>query len=158
MSTFKQINLNKVKRYSIQKRKHKVSLKNLLYFNPNYQLDKNKLSKKFQDLARLIKQARAKSKPIIFGMGGHVIKTGMGPLIVKLIENKFITCLSGNGAVAIHDFELAAFGKTSEYVENNLPKGKFGFVVETNKIFHKALKIGSEQKLGLGESLGKYVK
>jgi len=151
MSIFKQISLNQVKRYSIRNREHKVSLKNLVFFNEKYRL--KKLNKEFQELINLIKKARENQKTIVFGMGGHVIKTGMGPLLIKLLENNFITCLAGNGAVAIHDFELAAFGNTSEYVENNLTKGRFGFVKETAQLFFKALK----PNLGLGESLGRFM-
>ncbi|MFH1392446.1 MAG: hypothetical protein ABIG90_02065 [bacterium] len=151
MSIFKQINLNQVKRYSVRNRKHKVSVKDLVFFNEKYR--PKKLNKEFQELINLIKKARENKKAIVFGMGGHVIKTGMGPLLIKLLENNFITCSAGNGAVAIHDFELSAFGKTSEYVENNLPKGRFGFVKETAQLFFKALK----PNLGLGESLGKFM-
>lgn len=156
-SIFKEINLSKVKRYSIKKRKHKVSVKDLVYFNPEFKLDKRKISKGMKEFIELVRQAKTKSKSIIFGLGGHVIKTGMSPLLIKLIGQKFISCLAGNGSVAIHDFELAAFGRTSEYVENNLLKGKFGLVRETGKLFHTALELGFRRKLGFGESLGKYM-
>ncbi|MAG44552.1 hypothetical protein CL633_01550 [bacterium] len=156
-SIFKQINLNKIKRYSIKNRKHKVSLKDLVYFDDECKPDQRKISRNMKEFASLIKQARENLRAIVFGLGGHVIKTGMSPLLIELIRRGFITCIAGNGSVAIHDFELSAFGRTSEYVEDNLLKGKFGMVQETGKLFHQALKFGFKNKLGFGEALGRYM-
>ena len=78
-----------------------------------------------------IQQARRNSRTILWGIGGHVIKTGLGPLIVDLIRRGFVSGIAMNGAALIHDFEIALSGQTSEDVEAGLNEGKFGMATET---------------------------
>ncbi len=73
-----------------------------------------------------IAAARAKQKPIIWGMGGHVIKCGMAPVLIDLMRRGYATAFAMNGSAAIHDFEIALAGATSEDVEAVLPDGRFG--------------------------------
>ena len=95
-------------------------------------------------------------KPVILFTGAHLIKNGLGPLLVDLVERGAVTLVAGNGATAIHDFELALVGETSENVPAGLDKGQFGMAYEFAYI-NLALSVGNQQKLGYGESLGRMI-
>jgi hypothetical protein len=95
--------------------------------------------------------ARAKHKPIIWGMGGHVVKCGLAPILIDLMHRGFATAFAMNGSASIHDFEIALVGETSEDVEAVLPDGRFGSAEETGRGWNAALESGT----GLGESLGR---
>jgi len=97
-----------------------------------------------------IAAARAKQKPIIWGMGGHVIKCGMAPVLIDLMRRGYATAFAMNGSAAIHDFEIALAGATSEDVEAVLPDGRFGAAEETGREWNAALRPG----VGAGEALG----
>jgi deoxyhypusine synthase len=94
---------------------------------------------------------------VVAALGGHVIKTGCGPFLVDWIERGVITALVMNGSAAIHDFELAFAGKTSEDVGQQLPAGQFGMARETADAFAIASQHGSVNDVGLGTALGRYV-
>ncbi|GIW81142.1 MAG: hypothetical protein KatS3mg105_2949 [Gemmatales bacterium] len=94
---------------------------------------------------------------IAAGIGGHVIKTGCAPYLIDWIERGVLSCIAMNGSAAIHDYELAVGGKTSEDVAVQLPAGKFGMVRETADAFALASRVGSENELGLGWALGKHL-
>jgi hypothetical protein len=94
--------------------------------------------------------ARMKRKPVIWGMGGHVIKCGLAPVLIDLMRRGFATAFAMNGSAAIHDFEIALAGQTSEDVEAVLPDGRFGAAEETGREWNTALTPGA----GAGEALG----
>jgi hypothetical protein len=96
-------------------------------------------------------------RTVVAAVGGHVIKTGCGPYLIDWIQRGLLRALVLNGAAAIHDFELAAAGKTSEDVAASLPSGQFGMVRETADAFAVAARAGAENELGLGWALGKYL-
>ena len=98
-----------------------------------------------------IAAAREKRRAIIWGLGGHVIKCGLAPVLIDLMRRGYATAFAMNGAAAIHDFEIALAGHTSEDVEAVLPDGRFGSAEETGREMAPAITPG----LGLGESLGK---
>jgi hypothetical protein len=91
---------------------------------------------------------------VIFGLGGHVAKVGVAPLIVDLLERGAITAVAVNGAFAIHDVEIALIGRTSERVEDVLPDGSFGMARETGEIFAAASRDAARSRTGLGRRLG----
>ncbi len=95
---------------------------------------------------------------IIVQIGGHVIKTGLGPLLLHLMKQGAITHLAMNSAASIHDFELAAFGGTSEDVAAGLRDGTFGMAEETGAEINAAINAGAGRDWGLGEALGRYLK
>jgi hypothetical protein len=109
----------------------------------------------FRNLIRAILYARSSDKPIVWGLGGHVIKVGLGPVINDLMEHGFVTGVAMNGAAAIHDFEVALRGATSEEVEEGLGSGKFGMARETPEYIHSA--IHGAEGVGLGERLGQSI-
>jgi hypothetical protein len=92
--------------------------------------------------------------PVIFGAGAHLVKAGVGPLLIALAERGLVTCLAVNGAFAIHDLELAHFGKTSEDVAAQLPLGRFGMAGETAALVNGAYSRAAREGLGAGEALG----
>lgn len=99
-----------------------------------------------------IVQARELGKPVIWGMGGHVIKCGLAPVLLDLMQRGFITAFAMNGSTSIHDFEIAICGATSEDVEAVLPDGSFGSAEETGRWMNEAIRAANEK--GMGECLG----
>lgn len=97
-----------------------------------------------------IATARERDKPVIWGMGGHVIKCGLAPVLIDLMNRGFATGFAMNGSASIHDFEIALCGQTSEDVEAVLPDGRFGAAEETGREWNAALESG----VGAGEALG----
>lgn len=96
--------------------------------------------------------ARAR-RGVVLLVGGHVVKVGLGPLVNAWLERGLVTHLALNGAAAIHDFELAAFGGTSEDVESGLADGSFGMAEETGARMNAAIKAAAEAGQGMGEGL-----
>jgi len=104
-------------------------------------------------------QSRKKGKPFIVMMGAHVVKVGLAPLLIDLINQGVITCIAMNSAAAIHDVETAKWGKTSEDVETNLEDGTFGMSKETGEFINGVLnKDYRKDECGYGEALGKALK
>ncbi len=109
----------------------------------------------FRDLVDAIANSRAASKPIIWGLGGHVIKCGLAPVLLDLMRRGYISAFAMNGSAAIHDFEIAIAGATSEDVEAVLPDGSFGAAEETGREMNRAIIAGAKDSLGIGEALGR---
>jgi hypothetical protein len=105
----------------------------------------------FRAVVDALSLAREKRRAIIWGLGGHVIKCGLGPVLIDLMRRGYATTFAVNGAAAIHDFEIALAGHTSEDVEAVLPDGRFGAAEETGREMARAI----VPDLGLGESYGK---
>jgi hypothetical protein len=108
-----------------------------------------------RDLAAQIRRARELRKPIIWGIGGHVIKTGLAPIITDLMRRGYVSAIAGNGSVLVHDLEIALVGSTSEDVDATLGAGAFGAAEETGKLLNEAATEGARDRLGLGEALGR---
>src|ERR1700722_16888062 len=104
-----------------------------------------------------IQLAKRQRRPILWGMGGHVIKTGLGPLIVDLMRRGFVSGIAMNGAALIHDFEIALSGQTSEDVEAGLNQGKFGMATETGLFLNQIAGTAAFSGIGYGESAGKFL-
>jgi hypothetical protein len=102
-------------------------------------------------------QARSEGKAILWGLGGHVIKTGLAPILIDLMDRGLITGVALNGSGIIHDFEIALIGSTSEDVEVQLEQGAFGMAEETGQGINQAINDGVAEGLGIGESLGRYL-
>jgi len=102
-----------------------------------------------------IVEAKAKGRAIIWGFGGHVIKTGLAPILIDLMRRGFVTALATNGSGIIHDFEIALAGWTSEDVDSALGSGAFGMAEETGRLLNEAIKCGAADVLGIGESVGR---
>src|SRR5438132_207428 len=107
-----------------------------------------------RDLAARMRRARELHKPIIWGIGGHVIKTGLAPIIIDLMNRGFVTAIAGNGSVLIHDAEIAMVGSTSEDVDATLGEGVFGGADETGKLLNSAARNGEADGDVCGEGRG----
>ena len=99
-------------------------------------------------------EARRRGKPVILGLGAHVIKVGLSPILVDLLGRGLVTAVATNGAGAVHDFELATAGFTSEDVEAQLAGGEFGMAEETGRVINEAVVEGVRRGLGFGRALG----
>jgi hypothetical protein len=102
----------------------------------------------------IVAAARAK-KGVIVMLGGHIVKTGLAPVIVDLMKRRVITHVAMNGSAAIHDYEMARFGATSEDVAAGLRDGTFGMAEETGREMNTAFVDGMRDSIGMGETLGR---
>jgi hypothetical protein len=100
-------------------------------------------------------RAALADRPVLVMVGGHVVKTGCGPLLIQLMEKGAVTALAMNGAAAIHDYEAARFGSTSEDVEAGLGSGSFGMAAETSAEMNAITVEAAREEQGMGEALGR---
>ena len=107
----------------------------------------------FKAIVEAIRAARAGDRGIIWGFGAHVLKTGLGPILIDLMERGFVSAIATNGAGIIHDFELALSGSTSEDVDEALGPGRFGMAEETGELLNAAINDGVARGLGLGQAV-----
>ena len=117
------------------------------------QLAANDVRRVTQHLCRAYHNGRT----VAVGLGGHVVKTGCAPYLIDWIRRGVIKAVAMNGSAAIHDFELALAGKTSENVQTQLPKGEFGMARDTADAFAVAARNGAESDIGLGWALGRHI-
>ena len=96
-------------------------------------------------------------RPVILMMGAHVIKCGLNPIVIDLLKRNIVNAIAFNGAGAIHDFELAMIGATSEDVQHGLDDGTFGMIDETGRLMNAALAAGVKQGIGAGRALGEAI-
>ncbi|HEX7174058.1 MAG TPA: hypothetical protein VF240_02075 [Pyrinomonadaceae bacterium] len=108
-----------------------------------------------RQIAAQVRRARELGKPIVWGLGGHVIKTGLAPLLIDLMRRGYVSAVAANGSVLVHDAEIALVGSTSEDVDSTLGAGAFGGADETGKLLNSAARDGARDQLGLGEALGR---
>ncbi|HYL85147.1 MAG TPA: hypothetical protein VE263_13000 [Candidatus Angelobacter sp.] len=113
-----------------------------------------------EDLRRLlgaIHAARKQGAAILWGLGGHVIKVGLGSLLIDLMKRGFVSGIAMNGAALIHDFEIALAGNTSEDVEAGLGEGQFGMAEETGQYLNEIAKLAQRIRIGYGEAAGQFL-
>jgi hypothetical protein len=162
---YEEFDLSGVKRYPLRSRPSKVSL---AQFATPYKagtgvdgliksLPALLAAKDFKDVVQAIVTAKRDGKAIIWGLGAHVLKTGLSPVIVDLMERGYVSAIATNGAGIIHDFEIALSGGTSEDVDATLGPGTFGMAEETGTELNRAINEGVAAGLGLGQSVGKYL-
>jgi len=109
----------------------------------------------FRAAVDAVADARRRGRALLWGLGGHVIKCGLAPVLIDLMRRGYVTAFALNGSAAIHDFEIALAGHTSEDVESVLPDGRFGSAEETGREMNRAISSGDRDGLGMGESLGR---
>lgn len=107
-----------------------------------------------RSVASAVAGAAQAGRGVLWMLGGHTIKTGLAPLFIRMMDRGAAGFFAGNGSVAIHDYEIARWGATSEDVEVGLVDGTFGMVEETGREMNEALKAGAARGMGFGESLG----
>jgi hypothetical protein len=104
-----------------------------------------------------IHRARKERRAILWGIGGHVIKVGLGPVLIDLMRRGFVSGIAINGAALIHDFEIALVGNTSEDVEAALGTGQFGMAAETGDYLNQIAKVAERTRVGYGEATGQFL-
>ena len=112
----------------------------------------------FKEVVRAIRTAARDGRGVLWGIGAHVLKTGLSPVLIDLMERGFISGLAMNGAGVIHDFELALGGATSEEVDEALGPGRFGMADETGRHLNAAINEGVARGLGLGQSVAAWLR
>jgi hypothetical protein len=165
LSKYKRIEIKRVKTIPFDNRDTKVDISNFSKAHiPGDTFGKFLLSLpnflKVNDLRELVQhmvKAKDNNNAIIWMMGAHPLKVGLAPIITDLVELGFVSHLALNGAGAIHDLELAFFGRTSEDVAANLTDGKFGMIEETPLKLFQAVDTAFQNHLGLGEGIGTYI-
>jgi hypothetical protein len=113
-----------------------------------------------EDLRRVVRaivDARARAAGVVWGIGAHVIKTGVSPVLTDLMVRGYVSALAMNGAGVIHDFEIALAGRTSEDVDEALGPGRFGMADETGRVLNQVIKDGAARQQGLGQAVGAYL-
>jgi hypothetical protein len=159
----KPLDLKGVKTYTLASRPSKVKLEDF-----GKVLSKDSTTKEFLDslprvlavqslrkLVTRVLKARDLGKPIIWGLGGHVIKTGLAPILIDLMDHQLVSGIAVNGSVLVHDAEIAMVGSTSEDVDATLAEGFFGGAEETGALLNKAAVEGEQAGIGLGEALAR---
>jgi len=111
----------------------------------------------FPELVGRLAASHRNNRPIVVGMGAHVIKVGLNPILIDLMERGIISAIALNGAGIVHDTEIAMAGRTSEEVGDVLGSGAFGAAKETGEVVNAGINLGAEKGLGLGEALGEYL-
>lgn len=165
MKKYRPASLKSIKSYSLCSRKSKValdsfasaperggSLRQFLERLPDVLAVRD-----FRSVVEAVLSARRRGRPVILGMGAHPVKLGLAPVIIEMIEKNLITAIATNGACAIHDFEIALAGHTSEDVSAELCTGKFGMAQETGKGLNRAVREGIKRGRGMGAAIGEYI-
>jgi hypothetical protein len=111
----------------------------------------------FKAVIGAMQRAHADGRGMLWGLGAHVVKTGLGPVLNDLMDRGFVSAIATNGAGAIHDFELALTGATSEEVDETLGPGRFGLAAETGTLMNRAINQGIDAGLGIGQSIGRWL-
>ena len=111
----------------------------------------------FKTVVRAIADAKRTDAGVVWGIGAHVIKTGLGPVLIDLMERGFVSAIATNGAAIIHDFEVALVGATSEDVDEALGPGRFGMAAETGRLLNAAITEGVGTGLGIGQAVTRLV-
>lgn len=159
------INVTDLKTYPLKKRHSKVRVSDFAKpwrkggsFSQFYRGLPDILAvKTLRAVAKTIAQAHRKGRPVVAGIGAHVVKVGLTPILVNLMEGGIITAIAMNGACIIHDFELALMGHTSEEVDAEIDEGRFGMAEETGRILNEAIVQGHRNRQGMGEAVGHYI-
>ena len=159
------IDFSGIRTYPLKSRKSKVSIKE--FGRPFKGKDRITpfidslpdilAAKDLKAVIAAVVNAYKRKRPIIVGMGAHLTKVGLNPILIDLMERGVISALAVNGAVIIHDFELAMAGKTSEDVDEQLGSGAFGMAEETGRYLNEAIIKGVQQGRGIGESVGRWI-
>lgn len=163
--TFREIDLSRVRTYPLAARRSKVdaqalgrplpagaSVGDLLASLPDVLA-----ARELREVANELAQRIRAGKLVLLGMGAHPIKVGLSPLIVDLLERKWLGGLMMNGAGIVHDFELALAGQTSEEVAEQLADGSFGMAQDTGRFLNEAAREGAAAGIGLGEAVGRKI-
>ena len=159
------LDLHRVKLTSLKRKRHRVDktlfarpwIKNGTLHDFLDTLPNVLAGKELREVVDRITEAVRGKRMVLLGMGAHPIKVGLNPILIDWMEKGVLKGLSMNGAGLIHDVEVAMVGHTSEEVDEDLSKGTFGMVRETQETINRAIQKGVDEGLGIGESLGRKI-
>jgi hypothetical protein len=154
-----------VRTYPLASRKSKVSVRDFALIPKTLggfsafldSLPRILAAEDLRQLLEAVHRAKKQKKAVLWGIGGHVIKVGLGPLLIDLMKRGFVSGIAMNGAAMIHDFEIALAGNTSEDVEAGLGEGQFGMAQETGAGINEIAKLAHRIRIGFGEAAGQYL-
>ena len=156
--------LGGVRTYPLSSRKSKVTVRDFAKPLPSgavqrYMdaLPKILAAQDFRALVAAINAARSRKRATLWGIGGHVIKVGLAPVLIDLMDRGYVTGVAMNGAALIHDFEIALCGNTSEDVQAAIGEGQFGMAEETGSGINEIAKLAQRLRIGYGEAAGQYL-
>jgi hypothetical protein len=163
--TYKPVDLSGIKSYSLDRRISKVDAasfaqpwkKNMTLRAFLDSLSDILAGRDLRNVIAALHSAHQNDKTVILGMGAHVIKVGLNPIIIDLMERGLISCVAMNGAGIIHDLEIAMTGQTSEDVASALDDGTFGMASDTVIFLSAAIADTADEKLGLGQAVGRAI-
>ena len=112
------------------------------------------VARDFRAVVGAIASAARRERGVVVMLGGHIVKTGLAPVLIELMTRRIVTHVAMNGSAAIHDYEVARFGATSEDVAAGLKDGTFGMAEETGREMNDAFVDGMRAGRGMGEALG----
>ncbi len=112
------------------------------------------VARDFRAVVAAVAGAARRERGVVIMLGGHIVKTGLAPVLIELMRRRIVTHVAMNGSAAIHDYEVARFGATSEDVAAGLVDGTFGMAEETGREMNEAFVRGMQEGRGMGETLG----
>ncbi|KPK76180.1 MAG: hypothetical protein AMJ79_07800 [Phycisphaerae bacterium SM23_30] len=162
---YRPVNLDKLKTYPTEQRRHKVAWEDLAQLPPKDASAAEMLdslpnflgANQLRRLSEAMASAFKRNRPVFFALGAHVIKVGCSPIIIDLMARDILSGIILNGAGGIHDFEMAFCGQTSEDVAENLEDGRFGMTTEAPEALAEAARLGRENEIGLAPALGQII-
>jgi hypothetical protein len=162
MEKYKPVDLGRIRTHSLEGRSSKVHIDDFAkepFAGASFRdfwdsLPNILFGKDMREVVSAIVKAYRNKRPVVLGMGAHVIKCGLNPVIIELMKRGIVTAVALNGAGPIHDIELALVGYTSEDVLAGLKDGAFGMARETGELIHTALSRSNFEEIGLGRAIG----
>lgn len=159
------VDFNKIKNYPIRDRKNKVDIKDFARpILPPKDFTKYLDSLpsflgvvSLREVARAIARAHRAGKQVVLAMGAHVIKVGLSPLVIDLMQRRILTAVALNGSCTVHDYEISLIGQTSEDVAEEIKTGRFGMVEETGRALNEAAVEGMKLGIGYGDAIGRRI-
>ncbi len=154
---FPQIEPERIKVFPLASRRSKSVIEKIAISPETKPPDPGRLKPTLDETVERIKQAREHGAAVVLAFGAHLVKNGLAPVIIKLLQDGWITHLATNGAGGIHDWEFSWLGRSEEDVRENVAHGSFGTWEETGKYINLAVQVGSVNGKGYGESLGSMI-
>lgn len=154
---YSRLDPDRIQVFPLQERKHLTSLHDVVIDPDSPPPSMEEYRSEIRDLANHIKNARIRGSSVMLVYGAHLIRNGMGPTLIRMMEEGWLTHLATNGAGIIHDWEYSFLGKSTESVRENVHTGTFGTWEETGRNINLAFTAGCVENRGLGESIGRFI-
>lgn len=154
---YQQFNLNNLLVYPLKNRKSLTQIEDIVVDPDSPPPDPGEYSTLIQKTADKIKIARHQGASVILAYGAHLIRNGASPILIRMMEEGWLTHLATNGAGIIHDWEYSYLGRSTESVRENVATGTFGTWDETGRCINLAAAAGAAENQGLGEAIGRFI-